>query len=73
MRACQPKDLKRREWRSTWERGRERGGEREKERTHAGEEEREREHTHAGESERALWLLLLYVFLHLGLPYANWA
>ena len=52
---------------------REREGEREKERTHAGEEEREREHTHAGESERALWLLLLYVFLHLGLPYANWA
>ena len=24
--------------------------------------------------EKALWLLLLYVFfLHLGLPYANWA
>ena len=42
---------------------REREGEREKERTHAGEEE----------SENALWLLLFYVFLHLGLPYANWA
>ena len=41
---------------------RERGGEkeREKECTHAGEEERER--------DRVLWLLLLYVFLHLGLP-----
>ena len=51
----------------------EREGERKKEHMHAGEEEREREHTHAGESERALWLLLLYVFLHLGLPYANWA
>ena len=26
------------------------------------------------EREKALWLLLLYVFfLHLGLPYANWA
>ena len=41
------------------------------------ESERERkERTHAGERvpERALWLLLLYVFfLHLGLPYANWA
>ena len=58
MRACQPKDLKRREWRSTWERG-----------------EREREHTHAREEEResAIWLLLLYVFLPLGLPCANWA
>ena len=42
-----------------------------------GERERERkERAHAGERvyERALWLLLLYVFfLHLGLPYANWA
>ena len=26
------------------------------------------------EREKALWLLLVYVFfLHLGLPYANWA
>ena len=40
MRACQLRDLKGREWRSAWKRGRE--GEREKERTHAGEEERER-------------------------------
>ena len=40
MRACQPKDSKRREWRSTWGRRRE-GGEREKEHRHAGEEERE--------------------------------
>ena len=63
MRECQPKDLKGREWKSAWERGREREGEREKERRHAGEEER----------EKALWLLLLCFFLHLGLPYANWA
>ena len=52
------------------ERGRER--EREKER----EKERESERMHSGERvrEKALWLLLLYVFfLHLGLPYANWA
>ena len=48
MRACQPKDSKRREWRSVWGRGRER----EKERTHTGEKER----------EKVLWLLLLYVF-----------
>ena len=49
---------------------------------HMGEGERERgrekEHTEVGEREkereRAFWLLLLYVFfLHLGLPYANWA
>jgi len=46
------------------ERERVRGGEREKERTHAAERV----------CEKALWLLLLYVFfLHLGLPYANWA
>ena len=63
MRACQPKDLKRREWRGVWGRG-EREGEREKEHTLVGEKER----------EKALRLLLLYVFsLHLGLPYANWA
>ena len=40
------------------------------------ERERESAPAHAGERvhERALWLLLLYVFfLHLGLPYANWA
>ena len=41
----------------------EREGERHKECTHAGEEER----------GKALRLLLLYVFFHLGLPYANWA
>ena len=62
MRACQPKDSKRREWRSMWGRERERGREGKRE----GERERER--------EKALWLFLLYVFfLHLGLPYANWA
>ena len=44
-------------------RGGERGGERRKERTHVGKKE----------SEKALWLLLLYVLFHLGLPYANWA
>ena len=57
----QPKDLKRREWRSAWER--ERGRERERESMHAGEDE----------GERALWLLLVYVSLPLGLPDANWA
>ena len=46
MRACQPKDSKRREWRSVGE------GERDKERMHVGEKER----------GKALWLLLLYVF-----------
>ena len=54
MRACQPKDLKGREWRSMWERGRERDRERVREHMHQGENERER--------ESALWLLLLYVF-----------
>ena len=53
VRACQPKDSKRREWRSTQGRERERdGGERE--RVHARWRERE--------IEKALWLLLLYVF-----------
>ena len=56
VRACQPKDLKRREWRSAW--GREREGETEKERRHAGEKER----------QQALWLLLLYVFLPWACP-----
>ena len=42
---------------------------------HAGEGEREKECMHAGEkeSEKALWLLFVRFFLHLGLPYANWA
>jgi len=63
VKACQPKDLKRREWRSAWgrEREREREGEREKEHTHAGEKE----------SQKALWLLLLCFFLHQGLPHVN--
>ena len=70
MRACQPKDSKRREWRSTQGRERVRDGERER------EGEREKEHTHVGEkeSEKVLWLLLLYVFsstwacpMHIGL------
>ena len=59
MRACQPQDLKRREWRGLWRR------ERERERAHTLGRERER--------ERVLWLLLLYVFLPPGLPYADWA
>jgi len=56
------------------------GVESEKEHMHAGavgvgrEREREKECMHAGERERArAWLLLLYVFFPLGLPYANWA
>ena len=50
------------------------------ERTREGERvregERKKERTHAGEKkgEKALWLLLLcFFFLHLDLPYANWA
>ena len=54
MRACQPKDSKRREWWSAW--GRER------ERVREGERDKERMHTGEKESEKALWLLLLYVF-----------
>ena len=53
VRACQPKDLKGREWRSAWGRGRETEGERKSSRTHVGEKER----------EKALWLLFLYVFV----------
>ena len=39
------------------------------------EGEREIERMHAGERVReiVLWLLLLCFFLHLGLPYADWA
>ena len=43
MRACQPKDLKRREWRSVPACGRETEREKEKECTQAGRGERERE------------------------------
>ena len=53
MRACQPKDLKRREWRSAWLGEVGEGG--------VGRE-RERERGRERERERALWLLLLYVF-----------
>ena len=54
MRACQPKESKRREWRRV--QGRERESERGR--------ERERAHAHRREKERdkVLWLLLLYVF-----------
>ena len=52
-------------------------GKRVEERVGEGERERERERKSASMRERkgesALWLLLLYVFFHLGLPYANWA
>ena len=54
MRAWQPKDLKRREWRSAWERERGRERERERERESACTRERER--------EKVVWLLLLYFF-----------
>ena len=69
MRACQPKDLKRREWRSTWGREKERRRERERER------ERERAHAHGREREREITLAPPFICfsLHLGLPYANWA
>ena len=64
MRACQSKDLKRRDWRSVWERRKER----------AREGDREKEHsTWERERERVLWLFLLYVFFHLGPHYANGA
>ena len=65
MRTCQPKDSKRREWRSAGEGGRE------KERMHAGEKEREKERVCMcmGEGPLALWLLFLCV--PLGLPYFN--
>ena len=54
------------------------GRERENDRKRERMTERERERAHACGRERVcektLWLLLLYVFfLHLGLPYANWA
>ena len=50
-------------------------GKRVEERMGEGEREREREraHAHGREREKALWLLFLCFFLHLGLPYANWA
>ena len=39
-----------------------------------GERERVRAHACRGGREReSAWLLLLYIFLPLGLPYANWA
>ena len=67
MRACQPKESKRREWRSVQEREREseREGERERKSAHSRERKRER--------ESALAPPLICSFLQLGLPYANWA
>ena len=58
VRACQPKDTKRREWRSTPARERQR--------------ETERVHTCWGERESPLAPLFVF-FFPLGLPYANWA
>ena len=45
------------------------------ERVGEGERERERAHTHGREREResALAPPFICFFLHLGLPYANWA
>ena len=45
-----------------------RESEREKEHMHARERERE---THSGRERKSVWLLLLYIFFSLGLPYAN--
>ena len=58
MRACQPKD-------SEEESGGARGGGRER--------GRERERAHARGRESALAPPFMCFFLHLGLPYANWA
>ena len=69
IRACQPKDVKRREWGSTPVRGREGGGERERDR------ERARERAHAcGGGQGESPLVPLFMFLPPpGLPCANWA
>ena len=52
-------------------------GKRMEERVGEGDRERERERKSTRmwerEREKALWLLLSYVFLPLGLPFANWA
>ena len=64
VRACQPKDWKRREWRSARGRQRERVRERERERAHARGRERE--------GESALAPPFRCFFLHLSLPYVNW-
>ena len=51
----------------------EHAGEGERERVREGE--REKEHTHVGEKERERTFAppFICLFLHLGLPYANWA
>ena len=51
------------------------GREKEKEKERERKRKRESAHAPGGERvrEKALWLLLLCFFLHLGLPYANWA
>ena len=75
MRACQPKDSKEKRVEECL--GREGERERVRERVRESERERERARAHARGRERvrekALGLLLLCFFLHLGLPYANWA
>ena len=69
VRACQPKDLKRREWRRACWWGAGRGVERERER---GRQKSAR--TRERESKRKRFGSSFYVFFfHLGLPYANWA
>ena len=67
------KRVKRREWRSAQGRGRE--GEREKEHTHVEGRERARARTHMEQRERESTLAPPFIcfFLHLGLPYADWA
>ena len=59
LRACQPKDLKGRGWRSAW------GRERERKSTCTWQRKRERKRF--GSS------FYMFFFLHLSLPYANWA
>ena len=79
MRACQPKDLKGREWRSLWERERKREKEKEKEHTHVGEKEREstrtrerrereREQARTKERKRECFGSSFYIFLPLPGP-----
>ena len=65
VRSCQLKDSKRREWRSA--------GVRRGERERVREGEREKERMHARERESALAPPFICFFLHLDLPYANWA
>ena len=74
VRTCQPKGWKRREWRRVWGERERRERVRERERAHAcgqGKREKEKERERARAS--ALAPPFICFFLHLGLPYANWA